>query len=1382
VPTRLILEVSKFKLRGSEGSSPFGRPSDISESEKIQLVLGQLEELLEGTGYESDVRSQPPSPIRSREDEVSTRANQSSNNSGSQEAFATQVPDKVQRKPGSEVDPEVSKPGYIASLLGRISKKALPSKQNVSSSTAEDAPPAQSIASANAIRKKSVLTPVSADRVSEMTSRLEAKANEQSSQSPACQSIEASGPQSQPISVKNSNLEDTPGPISDDSEKENSQESLKARRPVMDDTRSKPRQKANSAQKMVQISIIDQFQDSNPFQGLKRVPRRYVRIPESQQSLLGSKDSWYRPLDNDRPTYANLPAKVRDDLIAFSEKKVSLHMPSQRDATSEVDSDDSDDGQQTRHRTSLYESKELEGEERESLDFVEDQCNQREPPRICLESPSSIVDSEHQSNENENIPIRSNDQQQIIFFPSMPDGLNQEVDEDAQSEEDDMSWPSSPEQRSKASEENFGSYNVISSSNKNRDGSPDFSESNRQQSTIIYPGMGAGPQSSVLSSSTHNKSDKGRQNSQATRRSRASVLIPPSSPVEEELEFAIPYAVGDLVEENDSEEEKYSERFQRPPSTALQNPRLVQVEQTPFPQVRQSDGRLLESKQANNFLKEAKRGNDISSSDPRIPATCDSLALEQTTPGSSEAIGFDKESEMRTLTVDYRSDESRHTIHTRITANEEDEDNDSAEQQLFNEHESLQLDCVTPRSYAAISFDIIEYTDGPGRSTDVLTPENLTIHGTIQQSPPLRTSVLHKGQFDGSSPITIGSLKRDSDHFKARPRNPAKRRRRVLARMFDEEYPARDPIEIARTNRHSFNDHVSMADADPSIMSTNSLADSPKSTQIIPSTNPAVESTKFPSPEPQLQSSAMDGVQHVPATFEEPAWTFGPIIAQDVNTPMQNTEFDDHPAPASPIQEMEANCLSNAEEDDAVLSGSLLPMTEPAIYSQLDYYEEFLHMYPEYLGSKNAFTRALVNIEWIRQEQLFLPWARYDDFVRILASDWLDYLNKNREMGDKIMSGLKYYMENFPDQPTFKYKFITGENLQEALASLDTEKVAAYRAKYNEPLKKEEQPTHPSKSASSTVDVATTQRAANLEIPEDASVEDDHTAMVLDIDERPFVIIGREASPELGSANRSMFSDSCAVSRRLQSPSDVREASPELGTANSSSGTYNPRRRKPFFETHSQLPVAQRRVGTPISRRSNAIGLTSSDRKNSSSKALPWTGKDSPGSSTAFTPRLSRQDFNSNSLLAEKSWSTVVSEPTRCHRLEEPAATIVRISYFWFSKRVLETAEMFRNEFFGSAMSRPRSFQTKFIASFEQFIFQPNLAKEIINPEKMAAGRPMLQEFLARRNKKRIDTQDHSWKEILHEAQPLHLDWSRGLSRRHRDGNPKTGMLYECSE
>lgn len=1329
--------MSKFKLRGSEGSNPFGRPSDISENEKIQLVLGQLEELLDGTGYESDVRSQPPSPIRSREDKVSTRANQSSSNSGSQEAFATQVPDRVQRKPASQVDSEVFKPSYIASLLDLVSKKASPSQHNGSSSTVKDAPPAQSIASASAIQRKSVLTPVSVDRVSGMTSKLEAKANEQSCQSPASRSIKASHLKSQPISVKNSNLEDNPGPISDDSEKENSQESLKGRRPVIDDMRSELSQKAKSAQKMVQIFIMDQFQDSNPFQGLKRVPRRYVRIPESQQSLLGSKDSWYQPLDNDRPTYANLPAKVRDDLIAFSEKNASLYIPSQRGAASEVDNDDSDDGQQTRHRIRSYEGKELEGEEAESLGFVESQCNQKEPPRTRLESPSSIVDSERQSNKNENAPIHSNDQQQNVFSSSMPDGLNEEMDEDAQSEDDDMSWPSSPEQRSKALEENIGSYNVISSSNKNRDTSPDFSGSNRQQSTIIYPGMGGGPRCSVLSSSTHNKSDKRRQHSQATRRSRASVLIPPSSPVEEEeLEFAIPYAVGDLVKENDSEEEEYSETFQRPPSTALQNPRLVQVKQTPFPQVRQSDGRLLDSKQANKFLKEAKQSDDISSSDPRIPATCDTLALEQTTPGSSEAIGLDKESEMKTLTVEYQSDESQHTIHTTITVNEEDEDNDLAEQQLFNEHESSEPDRVTSRSQAAISFDITKYTDRPSprRSTDVLTPENSTIHGTVQQSPPLRTSVSHKGRFDGSSPVTIGSLKRDSEHFEACPRNPAKRRRRALARMFDGEYPARDPIEIARTNRHSFDDRVSMAEAEPHIMLTTSLPDSPKSKQVIPSTNPAVESTKFPSPEPQFQSSALDGVQHIPATFEEPAWTFGPTISQDIDTPMQATEFDDHPAPASPIQEMEANCPSNAEEDDTILRSALSPMTEPAIHSQLDFYEEFLHMYPEYLGSKNAFTRALVNIEWIRQEQLFLPWARYDDFVRILASDWLDYLTKNRELGDKLMSGLMYYMENFPDQPTFKYKFITGENLQEALASLDTEKVAAYRAKYNESLKREEdQATHPSKSASNTVDAATTQRAANLEIPERASIEDGYTAMALDIDERPSVIIDRESSPELGSANRSMFSDGCAVSRRLQSPSDMRETSPELGTANGSSGSYNPRPRKPFFETHSQLPVAQRCVETPISCRSNATDVN--DRKSSGSRALPWTGKDSPGSSTVFTSRLISKTSTPTACL-QKSCSPL-SSANQGDAIGSRSQPRLSLGSPIPGSRS-ESSRLLKR--LGTNSSRapsqdPEVFKRRSLPASSSSFSRPNLAKQIINPEKVTAGRPMLQEFLARRNK-----------------------------------------------
>jgi hypothetical protein len=1388
----LILEVSNFKFRGSEGSATFGRPTEIFRNASIRLVLRQIEELLDGNGVESDILSQPPSPIRSRETEVSTRADQWAENSASQEAFATQVSARLRRNQEGQADVEISKPGVIASLLGQFSKKASASKQNGSSSTAKDAPPVPSIASANARPRKSVLGAVPADRVLEMTSKLEAKANEQSNQCSASQRNEASNSNNQSVSVKGLELEDMPVVSFDDNEKENNQDDLEGKRPATDNTKFEPTQPADFEQEeTVQMSIIDQFQDGNPFQGLKRVPRRYTRIQGSQQSLLESMDSWYAPVATDR-LYANLPANVRDDLIVFSGGKAALNMPNRGCGASEGDSDDSEDGRQSQHRPRTYGSE--ESEEEEGLKFAEDQDNQRKPT-IRHESPLSTVNNVHQSTTVQNSATNSNDQQELIlssrlpdtakkevrendnisdeesvpWTPSpnpskaieqsvesyndeqelilsskLPDKANKEVDEnDNMSEEESVPWTPSPD-RSKAIEQSIESCNDHSSPNSDRERSPELSGSNRQSPTNTPP-RSSEPFSHTLSHFQNNKRGKPLQ---SMRRLRTPVVIPSSSPVEEEeLEFAIPYAIGDVVVENESEEEEYSESFHRPPSTALQNSELVQVEQTPVPQLRQSDGKFPGPKQANDALKESKRGVNTSSSDSRIPATCE--ALPQTISGSNKAYGFGNLSEMRTLTIEYLNDNFRQAshVHTPFMVRENDEDDDLAQGQLFSEYESSQLDHVASssiRSQAALSFDITACTQEPSLEKPVTVatpPRNSTVHVAGLQSSALRTPVSHQDQFDSGSPVTAGSLKRDSNHLVGRPKNPAKRRRhaQMACRMIEAEVNiARDPQELSRIHRYSFDDNSPRAAVDRPIMSTDFRPDSPRWKQVIPSTSPAFELTELPSPQPALQSSTsstMGGVQHVPASFEEPTSTVRPTASEDHNTPIQATGSGDQPLPVSLMQKMDEDCPSDAEEDVAILRGSLLPTTEPAIPSQIDFYEEFMQIYPGYLGSKNAFTRALVNIEWIRQEQLFLPWARYDDFIRVLASDWLDYVDKNRELGDKLMSGLKYYMENFPDEPIFRYKFITAENLQDALVSLDAEKVAAYRVKYSEPLKKEEaQPTHPPKSVSSKVEVASKQRKANLKLWEHSSVENGYTATALVNEETPFRCISRDASPELGPANGSLFTASHPVAIELMS-------GPALCSSDGSLNSYNHRSRKPFFETHSQLPDRHRQAETHPSGGGNVAVLSSSGRKSGGRRALPWNNEDSLGSSIISTPTLEGKT-STPTVSVQKSRGRPSSADERNasssrSRLRISLGSPNPVPRSKFSRPVkrVETNS-------SGAPSRDLGvFKRRSLPASTSSFSRSNLLKQPLKPATLTPGRPMLQEFLARRRRSGSITQ-----------------------------------------
>ena len=881
MPLNLILKVSRFKFRGSEGSSPFGRPSDIFKNERIRLVLEQLEDLLDNNGCESDIRSQPPSPIRLRQDEILSHSQSSSYVSGSLGKFGTQIPDRVQRNPPNHVDAEVSKPGVLAHLLDFFSKTS-PSKGS-SASIVKDTLPEYSFSSAKTSQRKSILAPMSADRVMEMTCKLEAMANKQNSQFPPPTLLPASDPKSQSPPAKSPNPEDLPVPMSDDSEKENSQESLKDRREVVSCPKSEPVQESKHRQETGQMTIIDQFQDSNPFQGHKRVPRRFVRIQQTQQALLESKDSWYRPLVSDQPLYANLPAQVRDDLIAYSERRPPVDVASSEDEASEVESvgsQDSDDSDRTYPNSTAYGVK-AALEDNEGLDLMKDEDNKDAPAWQRTQTPPAIAGSVRRREPIEDHTTGSNGHQQSIVCSSIPDSPIKDIDESIKSEDDmpdeeSVSWASSPEQKARPLQRNIESCQVhptLKSDGGEIAGRSRQHFTNMDGDTDMRP-RSLEPASSFSRSQQH---DKQGSYAQSICRPRAAVVIPSSSPVDEELEFALPYAIGDLVEENDSEEE-FSKTFQSHPSTAVQSPRLVQVEQTPFPQFRYSDGRSLASNHVDDSLlkeftlEEFKRVHDLVSSDPRIPATCEASGPRKTIPGSSEAADFDQEAEMKTLILEYRSDPSQDTtqLHAKITVKEADEDDDLAQQQLFIEHESSQLGLAiwSPnRSKAALSIGITvnQRETSPESHFVIATPPRASqTQVTGHQSSPLRTPIPDVGQLDGSSPM-MASLKRDSNHIEARHLNPRKRpcQRKVAETIGEEEDAWGNPKEMAYTKRQSRKSKGQQAVEIAPVMS--SPSDAPNSTQIIPGTNPANEVAVLPPTE--TQSSAIESVQHIPATF-----------------------------------------------------------------------------------------------------------------------------------------------------------------------------------------------------------------------------------------------------------------------------------------------------------------------------------------------------------------------------------------------------------------------------------------------------------------------------------------------------------------------------------
>jgi hypothetical protein len=678
-------------------------------------------------------------------------------------------------------------------------------------------------------------------------------------------------------------------------------------------------------------------------------------------------------------------------------------------------------------------------------------------------------------------------------------------------------------------------------------------------------------------------------------------------------------------------------------------------------------------------------------------------------------------------------------MHARISL--EEEDDDLVQKQLFTEHESSQRDRVALSSttvQATISLDKMESPKrpSPGKHNAPATPpRNLTTGHQIpkQQSPPLGSPNSNKAQFDRSSPATIDFLKRDGDDFGESPRNPFKRPRVTIARMImEEDHAAKDSKEMARANRHRFNDRLSFAaGANTPIIPSKSLPNSPISKEVIPCTDPTPQPVESLLPEPQFSSSGTDGVQHVPATFQEPSSIPRPLTLQDFVMPTQTTEINCCSDPAILIQEVEVDGFSDAEEDDAILRGSFLPLMEPETHSQLDFYDEFMCVYPDYLGSKNDFTWALVYIEWLREGKQFLHRALCDDFIRVLSPDYMKYAAESESLTGKVqMTGWEYFHAK-NENPVFKYEVITPENLQDALASLNAEQVSEYRRKFAERVQDANEPD--SLLQRSSMLVAPTQRASNMESPSAAFMENASSKVL--VSEEQASSNAREVSPELGSASNPNISGSAGKPSLF---STSRGASPKLGSVKwPSSGSIHHIPRKPYFETHSQLPSHQ--IETTHSRPSTVIDLTSRDQK-TRSRTLPWVKDESPRTSPA-SPILGSVNKSSSRPPRANSSRPSSHEPDVFKQPSSPASKVSSLSRTNLPKQIIddpEKVERWRTEV-PPSVKRKASFQDWISRRKSAGALSSNVSTPSSTPNKRLCTKP------AKVTPERFEPQTQGW-------------------------------------
>ncbi|EPE31813.1 hypothetical protein GLAREA_11895 [Glarea lozoyensis ATCC 20868] len=277
---RLLFEVKDFKVSKSETLSTFGTPVDILKGNPVSSKISQLKAMVESLDLEMH-RSPSSSPFRSQPQAGSMEP-------ATQILFSTQI--RFPRNPSPAPQPAaaisegaISGPDALIKLLAqanpKTAKKAVVWQDNKSPIVSPQQKSSQPV----------FLSQISEKEVVLITSKLDSRANiRQSVQSQDSLTSEKSKRSTTPRS----------GTASDRSS---------AVREPEGNTPSVP-------------PVIDSSLIQNPFQGQKRVPRRFVRVSRDQQKLLDRGDAWYAPLSNSQQHYATLPHEVREHLLAFASR------------------------------------------------------------------------------------------------------------------------------------------------------------------------------------------------------------------------------------------------------------------------------------------------------------------------------------------------------------------------------------------------------------------------------------------------------------------------------------------------------------------------------------------------------------------------------------------------------------------------------------------------------------------------------------------------------------------------------------------------------------------------------------------------------------------------------------------------------------------------------------------------------------------------------------------------------------------------------------------------------------------------------------------------------------------------------------------------------
>jgi hypothetical protein len=327
-----------------------------------------------------------------------------------------------------------------------------------------------------------------------------------------------------------------------------------------------------------------------------------------------------------------------------------------------------------------------------------------------------------------------------------------------------------------------------------------------------------------------------------------------------------------------------------------------------------------------------------------------------------------------------------------------------------------------------------------------------------------------------------------------------------------------------------------------------------------------------------------------------------------------------------------------------------------------NFFDIFKSAYPEYLGPYKFFVGALVYIDWLRERKMLHP-SLWDDFIRVFATDYHEYLDKNYSK-KPLMTGLEFYDQ--VEQRTYQRAIITRFNLQEAISTLDQKRVARYRKKFARNVTKpssvltESEPSVASRVPRQARVSQASVTVTDMEKAQESQAEGDDACeaelSIVEDNEFPkskvnslVMATSEEHCYQPTHTEPSNFEEVPVQNRHSQkrridptSPelvlfeddvSDVcdRSISLELGSENY--GSEKPSR-KPFFETFSQLPRNNQ----------NQLPIDDDSTTTRSPKNVPWRQSHSPRTPGMLHSRLRK----------DNSWSTTPG--ARNSKLPDPIA------------------------------------------------------------------------------------------------------------------------------